>query len=101
MIKNTLLSISFLILFISCVAAHIRGFEEQTSDQNTYLIVEKDKGGGQISEVYIDNELWPYAIGEKGKIEPGVHCISNIIEDCYISFEIKPSTIFHFNYWGP
>ncbi|WP_066757898.1 hypothetical protein [Crocinitomix algicola] len=89
------------LLFFSCSDGVLRGYEETSDDQKTYLVIEEDKGGGIISEVYVDNELWSYGVGEKGVIEPGQHSIGRSAEDCYIEFTVKSETVFHFDYWGP
>jgi hypothetical protein len=48
--------------------------------------------------ILVDGKEWPYRIGEKGTISPGVHSI-----ECggRIEFEIEEGRTFHFNYWGP
>lgn len=61
----------------------------------------RPKGGGIIKDVYMDNQIWTYPIGEKEKIKPESHSIENSAEDRYIDFIIKSNTVFHFDYWGP
>lgn len=91
----------FFFLLMSCKNGYLRGYEEISHDGNTYLVIEHDRGGGTINEVFIDNELWQNQIGKKGSIDPGNHTISSTAEDCYIEFSITKGTIFHFDYWGP
>lgn len=101
MTKYLIFSIPFFSLFYSCSDRILRGYEETSPDQETYLAIEEDKGGGAIPDVYIDNELWPHQNGEKGIIESGIHTIGHTAESCSIQFTIKSQTVFHFDYWGP
>lgn len=81
----------------SCTSRNLRGWWESSGDGKTYLVVEDDNGGG-CGPIKLNGDLWPHRIGEKGEVFAGVHTIS-----CggSIGFEIKPETIFHFDYWGP
>ena len=99
--KYLILTIFIVSLISSCSDGELRGYEEISTDQKTYLVIEEDKGGGSISEVYIDNKLWEHSVGEKALIEPGTHTIGHSAESCNIRFFIKDKTVFHFNYWGP
>lgn len=101
MTKYTIYFTTILSLLFSCSDGNLRGYEETSPDQKTYLVIEEDKGGGIISEVYVDNELWPYKLGERGIIEFGDHSIGKSAEKGYIQFTIKSKTVFHFDYWGP
>ena len=90
-----------LLFTMSCAQSALRGFEKPSKDEHTYLVIVDDEGGGLTDSIYVDNELWPYVLGEKGRITPGKHCLSNYKADCSIEFEVKPNTIFFFDYWGP
>ncbi len=89
-------TIAFSVL-LSCTDGILRGREEKSIDQKTYLVVVDDNGGG-CGPIYVDGAIWNYAINEKGEIDAGEHTIT-----CggTIGFSIKKGTIFYFDYWGP
>lgn len=100
--KTTILAFVGLILF-SCEDGNrqLRGFEEKSPDEKSYLVIEK----GACDEYFLDDNPWPFKIGEKGEISPGDHCLSCgengkpvFAGTC---FKVKEKTIFHFDYWGP
>jgi len=86
-----------ILTFNSCGDGILRGWEENSEDGLTYLVIEDDNGG-QCGPILVDGKEWNYGINVKAKIEPGIHTI-----DCggEIEFEINKGTIFYFDYWGP
>lgn len=93
------LTVAFLIAALAggCSYGVLRGKSVRSPDGRTYLVVDDDNGGGR-GPILVDGRKWPYPIHSAGLIEPGLHKI-----DCggALTFEIKPGTTFHFNYWGP
>jgi len=89
--------IIFLLSSISCNQENLRGHSKPSPDSKTYLVIEDDNGS-ECGPILIDGEVWKYKIGEAGIINPGTHIIKCGGE---IEFEIKESTIFYFDYWGP
>jgi len=84
-------------LLVSCDDGHLRGSVVESSDGGTYLVV-ADDNGGHCGPITVDGQLWPHGIGERGKIEPGLHSIGCGGE---ITFQIPPGVVFEFDYWGP
>jgi hypothetical protein len=80
-----------------CDDGHLRGSVEPSVDGETYLAV-MDDNGGKCGPIKVDGAVWPFRIGEPGRIAPGVHSI-----ECGTgnSFEIPKSVVFRFDYWGP
>lgn len=85
------------IVFSGCSAHVSRGSVAASSDGYTYLAV-VDDNGGHCGPLTVDGSIWPYKIGEAGKISPGHHVIQ-----CggSIGFDIPEGVVFRFNYWGP
>ena len=75
----------------------LRGRYKPSTDGKTYLVIEHDNGGG-CGTLSVDGIPWPYPLHEAGEIEPGTRTIRCGGE---ITIEIKPGTIYHFDYWGP
>jgi len=101
-LKNTILPIALLMVF-SCRNENrqLRGFEEKSTNEKSYLVIEE----GNCDEYYLDDERWPYSVGEKGEVAPGEHCLScgENGEPVFAGtcFTVKEKTVFHFDYWGP
>lgn len=91
----------FLIFIIftiqGCTKTELRGYSEASEDGQTYLVV-MDDNGGNCGPIIVNNEEWPYSIGERGSVNAGEQ---NIECGGVISFDIKKGTTFYFNYWGP
>ena len=95
------IAISVILLITACDDGIFRGYQEPSENGKTYLVFEKDKGGGNIDSIYLDYEKWNFEIGEKALIQPGKHCVSHSSDMCHIEFEVQEGTVFHFDYWGP
>jgi hypothetical protein len=95
--KDYFYLIILLCLLSSCFNRELRGKVKKSQDKGTYLVIEDDNGG-KCGNILVDGKVWPYKIGEKGKIESGEHRI-----ECggSLTINIKESTVFHFDYWGP
>ena len=90
--------IGFMALFFSsCGDGVLRGREIESSDSETYLVVEDDNGGA-CGTIIVDGVKWEVEVGEAGTISPGLHKIECGGE---IQFTIKKGTTFYFDYWGP
>ena len=76
---------------------NLRGYEEQSLDGGTYLVIDELNGPGCISAI-VDDVPWPIPLHKAGKISPGPHEIK-----CPqpIKFVVRQGTTFHFDYWGP
>jgi len=81
----------------ACGDDTLRGSSTKSNDGGTYLIV-SDDNGGQCGPLLVDGKQWPYRIGERGPIAPGVHQIQCGTGS---AFEVKQGTVFTFDYWGP
>ena len=95
-------AILFAFFLLSCSGDGIlRGYEEDSDDNKTYLIIEN----GNCEQYFIDDVLWNHSIGEIGEIDFGFHCLScgtkGNSEYAGTCFEVKEKTVFHFDYWGP
>ncbi len=103
MTKNFFLFTLLTLIFLSCLneSKPLRGFEEKSLDEKSYLVIEV----GSCDEYFLDNEPWPYGIGEKGEVSSGKHCLSCGDNGKPVfsgtCFTVKEKTIFHFDYWGP
>lgn len=84
-------------LLSSCFNKELRGRIKKSLDKETYLVIEDDNGG-ECGPILVDGKVWPYKIGEKGKIKPGEHTLQCGGE---LRISIKEGTIFYFDYWGP
>jgi len=85
---------------VLCVACHhkeLRGLSSPSQDGKTYLAV-MDENGGRCGPIKVDGKVWPYSVGQAGRIEPGRHTI-----ECggNIQFDIPQGVVFKFDYWGP
>lgn len=87
----------FLISTSGCNDGHLRGSVVESDDGNTYLAVSEDHDGN-CRPIFVDGVEWPYSVGEKAQIEPGLHTIGCGGE---IQFEIPEGVVFSFDYWGP
>lgn len=92
---------SLLLLFVlaGCASrkSDLRGSYKPSSDGSTYLAV-IDNNGGHCGPILIDGKVWPYRIGDAGRIKPGRHTISCGTE---IQFDIPNGVVYSFDYWGP
>jgi hypothetical protein len=92
------ITVVLLALAISaCDDGYLRGSVEPSPDGDTYLAV-MDDNGGKCGPIKVDGVVWPYKIGELGRIAPGVHRIECGTAN---SFEIPKGVVFRFDYWGP
>lgn len=85
------------VVALACVSRSTRGWWEHSSDGKTWLVIEDDNRTA-CRQIEIDGKPWPYAVHQRGSIEPGVHTMRCGVE---IKFEIRAGTVFHFDYWGP
>jgi hypothetical protein len=92
----------FTTALVSCLACNhghseLRGSIAPSQDGKTYLAV-MDDNGGHCGPIKVDGKIWPYSIGQAGRIEPGRHTI-----ECGgdIQFDIREGVLFKFDYWGP
>jgi membrane protein implicated in regulation of membrane protease activity len=79
---------------------NLRGSFHSSSDGKTYLAITDDNGGG-CGRLIVDDREWPYKLGEKSEIAPGLHVIKCGSGDSGIEFQVPAQTVFHFDYWGP
>jgi len=86
-----------LVLCLACSHRQLRGSYASSQDGHTYLAV-IDDNGGKCGPIKVDGKVWPYSIGQAGRVEPGRHTI-----ECggSMEFDIPKSVIFKFDYWGP
>ncbi|MGG2396135.1 hypothetical protein ACJRW5_04200 [Pseudomonas sp. SH1-B] len=75
----------------------LRGRYKPSTDGKTYLVIEHDNGGS-CGELSVDGKRWSAPLHEAGQTTPGVHRIKCGGE---IEIEIRPGTIYYFDYWGP
>jgi hypothetical protein len=70
---------------------------QEIKDGYTYLAV-MDDNGGKCGPIKMDGKIWPYPIGQAGRVEPGSHTI-----ECggSIQFNVPKGILFKFDYWGP
>ena len=82
---------------VACTHSHLRGSTIPSQDGNTYLAV-MDDNGGKCGPIRVDGRVWPYSIGQAGRIEPGSHTI-----ECggSMQFDVPKGVVFKFDYWGP
>ncbi|PCJ01508.1 MAG: hypothetical protein COB15_00895 [Flavobacteriales bacterium] len=95
--KNKLIILLIGFTFVGCANRELRGKVKPFPDNKTYLVIEDDHGGG-CGPILIDGKEWQFKIGEKGKIEPGIHTVKCGGE---LEITIKEGTTFYFDYWGP
>lgn len=81
--------------FYSCRNNDLRGWWKTSNDGKTYLVVDDSDGGSADTKFTLDGQPWPYAVGERGEIEPGCHDLDKT------GFCVKEGTEYHFDYWGP
>lgn len=86
-----------LVLCVACPHRQLRGSATPSLDGNTYLAV-IDDNGGKCGPIKVDGKVWPFSIGQAGRVEPGSHMI-----ECggSIQFDIPKGALFKFDYWGP
>jgi hypothetical protein len=84
-------------LAVSCSKRELRGRIQKSNNGGSYLVINNDNGG-KCGEVLLDGRKWPYPLHAFGQVPSGVHTL-----ECgtKVEFEIKPGTIFQFDYWGP
>ena len=93
-IALTILFLSTGVYLYSCRNNDLRGWWRNSGDGKTYLVIE-NPGVGINSEHILDDRPWPYAVGERGEIEPGCHDLNRV------GFCVRPGVEYHFDYWGP
>ena len=82
--------------FYSCRNNDLRGWWKESHDGKTYLVIDDPDGGSVNTAAFtLNGQPWPYAIGERGEIEPGCHYLDKV------GFCVKPGVEYHFDYWGP
>jgi hypothetical protein len=86
-----------LVLCVACANRQLRGSATPSQDGYTYLAV-MDDNGGKCGPIKVDGKVWPFSIGQAGRVEPGSHTI-----DCggSIQFDIPKGVLFKFDYWRP
>jgi hypothetical protein len=86
-----------LVLCVDCTHRQLRGSATPSQDGYTYLAV-MDDNGGKCGPIKVDGKIWPFSIGQAGRIEPGSHTI-----ECggTIQFDLPKDVLFKFDYWGP
>jgi hypothetical protein len=82
---------------VGCNHSDLRGSTTPSKDGYTYLAV-VDDNGGKCGPIKVDGKVWPYSIGQAGRVESGSHTIQ-----CggSIQFDIPKGVVFKFDYWGP
>ena len=89
-------------LFHGCTRRDLRGWWKASDDGKTYLVIEDNEGEGlhkgTRNQCTLDDHIWPYQIGERGEIAPGVH---EVACPAKVSFKVQAGTEYHFDYWGP
>jgi len=93
---NATILLLTIIFLCGCASNNIRGDIRKSNDNETYLIIKESCGNNNI--IYVDGKVWPYKIGEKGKIKPGKHTLRCGGD---LDIIIKEGTVFYFKYWGP
>lgn len=94
------LAIAMTAALISCTACSrrdLRGTISSSKDGKTYLVI-ADDNGGHCGPMKVDGKIWPHAIGEAGRIEPGDHSIECGAE---MGINVPPGVVYTFDYWGP
>jgi hypothetical protein len=81
----------------ACSDRDLRGSFAPSKDGKTYLAV-VDDNGGHCGPIKVDGKVWPYAIGQPGRIDAGHHTIECGGE---IAFNVRQGVVFKFDYWGP
>lgn len=84
----------------SCPGSELRGRSVESPDGQTYLVI-ADDGGGSCDPLLVDGRVWTAGHREAEPVEPGMHVVQCGHGDSGISFEVRPGTVFHFDYWGP
>lgn len=83
----------------TCKERAFRGWVEKSGDGKSYLIVEDDCGSDPL---YVDGKKWKVPKLAPGRIEPGAHVLScEKGPNTGVGIIVKPSQVFHFDYWGP
>ena len=62
------------VLCVACTNRPLRGTADKSQDGKTYLVV-IDDNGGHCGPIKVDGKVWAYAVGQAGRIEPGLHTI--------------------------
>ncbi|MGB4072500.1 hypothetical protein [Pseudomonas sp.] len=75
----------------------LRGRYKESSDGETYLVIEDDNGG-QCGPLLVDEKEWSHGLNKKGRVAPGEHSIK-----CGAGMDviIKEGATYYFDYWGP
>ncbi len=87
------------LLALACPARQLRGEVERSPDGQTYLTIADDNGGA-CGPLEVDGQPWRHAVGERGRIAPGVHRIG-CGDGPTLEIEVARGTVFTFDYWGP
>lgn len=90
--------IFFIAISLQSCREELRGEVKKSQDGNTYLVFENTAG---CDSVYVNDILWAYKNGEKGKISAGICNIDCGLDGAGLSIEIEEGITFHFDYWGP
>lgn len=106
-VRNTLVMLTLLALAALATGCgksqgerELRGTATISKDGKTYLSVDDDCGSPS-TPIFLDGERWPHALHVAGPVSPGQHDLACGSPGSGIRFEVKPSTTFRFNYWGP
>jgi hypothetical protein len=85
-------------LLVACRTNELRGQATPSEDGKTYLVIAESPG---CASLRIDGKPWPHPLGARGVIAAGTRRISCSDGSNEIQFEVKPGTVFRFDYWGP
>ena len=82
---------------LGCSRGELRGKSVPSTDDGTYLVFD-DANASACKYLRLDGQRWPHPVHVPGKVRAGTHVV-----ECggRIEFEVRPRTVFHFDYWGP
>ena len=78
----------------------LRGKWSESPDGATYLAIDQRNGPG-CRDLRVDQQPWPYEIGNPGPVEPGRHFIDCGMDGYGIGVDVIEGTTYRFSYWGP
>ena len=81
-----------------CTDRDLRGSGSDSPDGGTYLVVEPN---GPACERRIDEEPWPYAVGEPGPVDSGVRSVDCGRDGYGVGVDVRVGTTYRPDYWGP
>lgn len=93
-------SVLFAVALGGCFNSDLRGRWSDSPDGGTYLAIDERNGPG-CQNLRVDEQEWPYDIGEPGPVEPGFRFIDCGRSGYGIGVEVREGTTYRFNYWGP